>query len=96
MSLPDQLIVLANIEDEDADTFDLLYFVRDGEPYIPVFSSWEALGEQTENTPYAHQGLGIDAKFLGALLESDYPVILDPLTMGARLVDKNELLGITP
>ena len=96
MSLPDQLVVLADIPDLDADSFDLLYFERDEGPYIPVFSSSEAFQEQTAGTEYMHKGVAIDTRLLGAVLRADYPVILDPLTPHARLVAKSELLGIKP
>ena len=94
MSLPQQLVVLADIPDLDANTFDLLYFEREEGPYIPVFSSSDAFQEQTAGTEWMHKGVAIDTRLLGAVLGTDHPVILDPLTAHARLVSKNELLGI--
>lgn len=95
MSLPDKVIILGKVEDEGADTFDLLYFIRNDEPYIPLFSTWAEFERQTAGTDYAHQGIEIDTRLLGAVLQSEYPMILNPLSPEMRLVDKSELLGIT-
>jgi hypothetical protein len=95
LALPEQIVVLADIPDLDADTFELLYFERDEGPHIPVFSRADAFQEQTAGTEYMHKGVAIDTRLLGAVLEADYPIILDPLTPRARIVEKSELLGIT-
>jgi len=94
VSLPDKVIILGEIGDEDSNTFDLLYFVREGESYIPLFSSREEFERETAGSDYMHNGIEIDTRLLGAVLNSDYPVVLDPLSSNMRLVEKSELLGI--
>ena len=95
MRLPDKLIVIGTIENDDADTFELTFFVRDEGAYVPVFSSWEEFERETAGTEYLHQAIAIDTRLLGAVLTTDHPVILDPLSGGARLIEKSELIGIT-
>ena len=94
--LPEKVVILGEVSDEDSESFELIYFVREGDPYIPLFSSKEEFERETAGSDYMHQGIEIDTRLLGALLEADYPIILDPLSSQMRLVDKAELLGIRP
>lgn len=72
----DRYTIAATLGDDD--TITILDVIRDGQSFIPLFSSPDAYRVQTAGTPLADKGVEIDATLLAGLLRGDERLVLDP------------------
>ena len=74
----DEVVVIAWWDDPNDNMINIQDFIKDGESYIPVFTSTEIAKQQTAGSEYTDQLVEIKTGFFVSLLKGTETLVFNP------------------
>ena len=71
------VVIIATWESPESTSFTIQDFIRDGMPFIPLFSSPAELEEQLKGTGFEKHGVTMETNFLASTLKGDETLVLN-------------------
>ncbi len=76
--ITDEVVVIAWWNDPNENTINIQDFIKDGENYIPVFTSAEIAKQQMAESRFTNQLVGIKTDFFVSLLKGNETLVFNP------------------
>jgi hypothetical protein len=77
-AFPDKVIIIARWDDEQSHNITIQDFIRDGKPFIPVFTGEAAFKAQIKGSGFEDQGVSINTDMFLSMMRGGEHLIVDP------------------
>jgi len=77
-ALPDTVFIVARWDDEQSQNITIQDFVRDGRPFLPVFTDEAAFKTQIKGSGFEDQGVEINTDLFLSIMRGGEQLIVNP------------------
>lgn len=77
-ALPDRVFIVARWDDEQSRNITIQDFIRDGKPFLPVFTDEAAFETQIKGSGFEDQGVEINTDLFLSIMRGGEQLIVNP------------------
>ena len=72
------VVIIATWTSGTSKTINIQNFIRNGKPFVPIFSDQKHFKDETKGSGFESKGVSIDANMLASIIKADDVLVLNP------------------